>query len=177
MDQLSPEKLHIETLPGLAPVSVTSPRRYTLTHSDVTGDLFLSIGPHYDTAKLRGWQNRLMRDEVTAVWEFGAEGWALHVHCHVSGGLVLGRAQWRLDTFRRHLPLVLQAFRHGDRQLFQALPQLDKAPVFVHFHARQAHYSSVERWGVLGHYRLHPTPFPAPTTKATGRLKPAAEAA
>ena len=41
-------------------------RRYTLTHSDGTGDLFLSIGSRYDDAALKSMQVRLERDEVLA---------------------------------------------------------------------------------------------------------------
>lgn len=39
------------------------PRAYTLTHSDRTGDLFLSIGPKHDEAQVAGLYTRLMRDE------------------------------------------------------------------------------------------------------------------
>ena len=154
MSGFRPEMLHVTFLSGLVPAMNDRGRRYTLTHSDVTGELFLSIGPRYDRARLRGFLARLLRDEVLAEWQTGSEGPALHVHCQVSGGLVLGPAGWRDATFRYHLPQVLQAFRYGDRELYQDRPELDRAPVRVHFHGRQPRYDRVEMWGCMGDYRL-----------------------
>jgi hypothetical protein len=139
-------------LPGAAAEDPVSPRRYTLTHSDLTGDLFLTIGSDYDRKQTSGWYTRLMRDEVLAEWLEGEEGLVLHVHCHVSGGLVFGAAGWRYAVFQRELPLVLEAFRFGDRRLIEARPELDRAPIRVHFHARQPGYDRIESWGVLGDY-------------------------
>ena len=49
---------------------------------------------------------------------------SLHVHCHVSGGhfLLSWIAALRLFIFRRELPVVLEAFRHGDRALLDRHP-------------------------------------------------------
>ena len=131
-----------------------TPRRYTLTHSDTTGDLFLTIGPAFDQAQISGWYTRLMRDEVLAEWREEEDGAALHVYCHVSGGLVFGTAGWRDAIFRRELPLVLEAFRHGDRQLFESHPELDRAPIDIHFQSHRRRYQRKERWGTPADYRL-----------------------
>jgi hypothetical protein len=94
-----------------------------------------------------------MRDEVLAEWIDGEGGPALNVHCHVSGGFVLGLAGWRYAIFRRELPLVLECFYFGDRRLFEMHSILDGAAILVHFHATQSHYDRVESWGVLADYR------------------------
>ncbi len=154
MSRLKPEKLHVQFAPDATPEGPVSPRRYTLTHSDATGDLFLTIGADYDRKQISGWTARLMRDEVLAEWR-QEDGHALHVHCHVSGGLVVGSAGWRDAIFRRELPLVLEAFRFGDGGLFEAQPELDQAPIWVHFHARQSRYNRVEPWGVPGEFAFH----------------------
>jgi hypothetical protein len=129
------------------------PRCYTLTHSDTTGDLYLTIGPEYDREQISGLYARLLRDEVLAEWREGEGGLTLHVHCHVSGGLVVGSAGWRYAIFRRELPLVLEAFRFGDRALFEARLELGQAPIWVHFHAARPRYDQIERWGVPEDYR------------------------
>jgi hypothetical protein len=152
MSRLRPEKLHIRFAPEVTPDEPITPRRYTLTHSDATGDLYLTIGPDYDCRQISGLYTRLMRDEVLAEWHNGEDGPALHVHCHVSGGLVLGSAGWRYAIFRRELPLVLEAFRFGDRQLFETAPMLDRASIWVHFHATQSRYNRTEPWGVPADY-------------------------
>ena len=81
-----------------------------------------------------GWYSRLQRDEILAVWRVAkareGEGedeetrMELHVHCHISGGHVLLNfiAQFRFWIFRKELPVVLEAFRHGDRVLFEKHP-------------------------------------------------------
>jgi hypothetical protein len=129
------------------------PRAYTLTHSDITGDLFLTIGPDHNKTQISGLYTRLMRDEVLADWSEDGERLALHVRCHVSGGLTLGTAKVRLAIFRHEMPLVLEALRYGDRRFFEAHPSLDQAPVWVHFHARQRRHDTTERWGIPADYR------------------------
>jgi len=152
MARLQIDKLHTRLVDGARPDGLVLPRRYTLTHSDSTGDLFLTIAPDYDRKQISGAYTRLMRDEVLAEWLQEGAGPVLHVYCHVSGGIVVGTAGLRYGIFRRELPLVLEAFRYGDRQLFEAHPELDRAAIRVHFHARQAQYKKVEDWGTPGDY-------------------------
>jgi hypothetical protein len=153
LKRLRPDKLHVRFVPGTDTDGPVSPRRYTLTHSDRTGDLYLTVGPSYDRKQISGCYTRLMRDEVLAEWDQGQECPALHVHCHVSGGLVFGPAGWRDAIFQHELPLVLEALRYGDRGLYAAHPELDQAPIQVHLHARQARLDRVEPWGVPAAYR------------------------
>lgn len=153
MNHLNPEKLHTRFLNGTTDAGPRIPRCYTLTHSDTTGELFLTIGPTYDQEQISGWYTRFMRDEVLAAWEMDEEGMSLHVHAHVSGGLILGSAKWREKIFRRHMPLVLEAFRYGDLALVVKYPELDQAPLVIHFHAPTPKDDLIETWGTLGDYR------------------------
>ena len=155
MGRLRPEKLLVRLAEGVSADVPLMPRRYTLTHSDRTGDLFLTIGPEFDEQQTSGWYTRLMRDEVLAEWlEQEGEGPSLHVYCHVSGGLVFGSTLFRDAIFRQELPLVLECFRYGDRELFDAHPELDGALIRVHFDSHRRRYRRVERWGTPADYRL-----------------------
>jgi hypothetical protein len=154
MSRLQPGRLHVRLEGGLSAEGPGTPRRYTLTHSDASGELFLTIGREYDGNQISGWYTRLMRDEVLAEWREQEDGPSLHVYCHVSGGLVFGSASFRYNIFRRELPLVLEALRYGDRRLFEAHPELDEAPVRVHFHSSRRRYHRRERWGTPADYRL-----------------------
>ena len=154
MSRLKPEKLLTRLVEGTGRDGPVVPRRYTLTHSDSTGDLFLTVGADYDRDQISGWYTRFMRDEVLAEWTEESDGPTLHVHCHVSGGVAVGTAGWRDAIFRRELPLVLEAFRYGDRPLFEAHPELDRASILVHFHASQARYNCTESWGAPADYVL-----------------------
>ena len=154
MSRLNPQKLHVNYLAGVEPQTTIVPRRYTLTHSDVTGNLYLTIGPDYNLRQISGWYTRFMRDEVLAEWKDNQDGASLHVYCHVSGGLVFGRASWRDAIFRSEMPLVLEAIRYGDRTLFATNPRLDHAPALVHFQSSQPRYNKTEAWGILPDWRV-----------------------
>ncbi|MGE5603893.1 MAG: staygreen family protein [Nitrososphaerales archaeon] len=154
MSRLNPAKLHVRWGRGVTPQGPIAPRRYTLTHSDATGDLFLTIAGDYDRKQVSGLYTRLMRDEVLAEWENAQPGPCLRIFCHVSGGLVFGSAGMRDEILRRELPLVIEALRYGDRELFTARPELDRAPILVVFQSHLARYNRVEPWGVPADYRV-----------------------
>lgn len=153
MKRLDTNKLHVTNLTGAASGMSNLPRRYTLTHSDVTGDLFLTIGYDHDKKQISKLYTRFMRDEVLAELIKDGNQPELRVHCHVSGGPVLGTAKWRYSIFQSEMPLVLEAIRYGDRQLFETNPDLDQIPVKVHFCSHNRRYNKVEDWGVMGDYR------------------------
>jgi hypothetical protein len=154
MTRLNPAKLHLRWGRGVTPQGPIAPRRYTLTHSDATGDLFLTIAADYDRRQVSGLYTRLMRDEVLAEWEQAPNGPQLCIFCHVSGGLVFGSAAMRNDIFRRELPLVIEALCFGDRELFAAQPNLDRAAMLVVFRSDVKQYDRVEPWGTPADYRV-----------------------
>lgn len=154
MSRLQPEKLHVTFASEVNRHGPPTPRRYTLTHSDTTGDLFLTVGRDYDEQQISGWYTRLMRDEVLAEWFNDDDGPALNVYCHVSGGLAFGPAGWRYAIFQRELPLVLECLRYGDRELFERYPELDASPIRVRFRSHRRRYRGTERWGTPADYRL-----------------------
>jgi hypothetical protein len=153
MKRLNPEKLHVTYLSGTTQDKLILPRHYTLTHSDMTGDLFLTIGDAYDEKQISKLYTRLMRDEVLAELINNGDRLELRVYCHVSGGLVLGTAQWRNSIFHAELSLVLEAIRYGDRILFETYPNFDQIPVNVYFHPHNNRYNQVETWGLIGDYK------------------------
>lgn len=154
MSRLRIEKFHIRFGTSTTPVAPLTPRCYTLTHSDRTGDLFLTIAGEYDDSQISGWYTRLMRDEVLAEWQSGKTGMELHVYCHVSGGIVFGPARLRSFIFRRELPLALESFRYGDRALYEAYPDLENADIWVHFQSHRQRYHHIEKWGSPLDYRI-----------------------
>lgn len=128
------------------------PRIYTLTHCDITAMLTLTISQSINKAQLQGWYKRLQRDDVVAIWRKCQGSMSLHVHCHISGGhwLLDAFARLRFHIFKRELPVVLEAFRHGDQALLIKHPELEKAAVWVYFHSNVKEFDRVEYWGPLG---------------------------
>lgn len=127
------------------------PRAYTLTHSDVTAKLTLAVSQTINKAQIQGWYSRLQRDEVLAEWKKSQGCMSLHVHCHISGGhwLLDAIANLRFYIFRKELPVVLEAFRYGDENLFKNHPELEEALVWVYFHSNVKEFNRVECWGPL----------------------------
>jgi len=152
MARLDPSKLNVRV--GLSPSSndLILPRRFTLTHSDRTGDLFLTIGAEYNKKQIQGWYTRLMRDEVLAELVQAEDSYHLHVYCEVSWGF--GSRKFRERIFRQELPLVLETIRYGDRDLFDNDTKLDEAQVIIHFCAKNPENNCIENWGVIGQYSI-----------------------
>ncbi len=153
MERLNPEKLHVTYLTGTTPENLVLPRLYTLTHSDRTGELFLTIGAQYDKQQISKLYTRLMRDEVLAELADDGDKLIFKVYCHISGGFIIGTAKWRYNIFHSELPLVLEAIRYSDRTLFEKNPQLDITPVLICFQSTDSRFNRVENWGVMADYR------------------------
>jgi hypothetical protein len=153
MIKLNPQKLHVTFQGAASAQELSLPRRYTLTHSDITGDLFLTIGSEYDRKQIAGLYTRWMRDEVMAELTRERSEMVMHVYCHVSGGFVFGSAHWRNEILHHHMRMVLEALRGGDRELVTAHPELDRATVRVHFKSNDKRYDLVENWGPIQTYR------------------------
>ena len=152
MARLDPDKLHVRYLSDVTPDEFSLPRRYTLTHSDATGELYLSVGRDYDRRRISMFYTRLMRDEVIAEFVRPGDHLEFRVYCHVSGGLAFGPAGWRYNIFRTELPLVLETMRYGERSLFERDHGLDDVPVTVFFQSTNRRFNKEEKWGILSDY-------------------------
>ena len=79
MSNFNPNKLWINY--RLCNLNQIQPRRYTLTHSDETGELFLVIGSDFAYEKFT-----TMRDEVAAEWMTNSSGqYYFYVYIRVDG--------------------------------------------------------------------------------------------
>jgi len=129
-----------------------TPRYYTLTHSDITGQMFLSIGDGYDTTALRSLQVRLERDEVLGEWVPTPTGPRLELHMAAQGGSPgFGTARIRLRIFGRYREMIMDGLRMGDTAFVAAHPELEDAEVVARFHWRKRREEK-ESWGRWGDY-------------------------
>ena len=152
MSELKEDKLNITCKDALIPGKGFIPRKYTLTHSDTTGDLFLTIDSEYDYEQISGLYTRFMRDEVLAEWIENEKRYELHIYVHVSGGFVFGWAKLRYKIFKYHMPLVLKAIRKGDNELFELYPNLNQSQIYIHFLSKRNKYNKIEEFGMLQDY-------------------------
>lgn len=145
-----PEKLSVEYRDGVTALEPVFPRRYTLTHSDVTGDLFLTIGSQYAWDKINP-----MRDEVLGEWKTDGNCFYYHVYLYIDQGEYnQDVSAKRNEIFRRELPLALTAIRYGDRFLFDSSPYLKHAPIIVNFISSYPQFAKSESWGTFHHFSI-----------------------
>lgn len=123
-------------------------RKYTLTHSDITGDLFLTIGQQFAYDKINP-----MRDEVLAEWRTYNGYPFLYVYVYVDGQFGPGISAVRNAIFRRELPLALEAIRYGDNRFFVEHPDLDNAQIWIYFDSINPNYNRFEYWGTPQDYK------------------------
>lgn len=130
MNKFNPERLSVEYRDGVTATDPVISRHHTLTHSDDTGELFLTIGTQFAWDKV----NNDMRDEVIGEWK--TNGHSIYYNAYVmvnKEGQDFNTAMRRYEVFRRELPLALTAIRYGDRFLFNVYPALDNGLIIVNF--------------------------------------------
>lgn len=148
MSRLNPEKLYVEFI-GVTTTEPIIPRRYTLTHSDITADLYLTIGSDFAYYKLNP-----MRDEVMGEWMENGNSNVHYVYLFVDGQFNPEIKAIREAVFRNELPLALEAIRYGDNDFFKAHPELDYVPIIVYFLSTDPMFNKVENWGTFSDYNL-----------------------
>ncbi|AWI05056.1 MULTISPECIES: staygreen family protein [Clostridium] len=147
MKKLNPEKLFVKFKDGVNSVGPIILRRYTLTHSDKTAELFLVIGLTYAYENITA-----QRDEVLAEWKFVNNQYVLNVFCYVGGENNKNKAALRYKIFVRELPLALEAICYGDRKFFEIHPVLKKSPIIVRFESVYPQYNNIKYFGMPKDY-------------------------
>lgn len=151
MSKINPEKLSVEYRNGYTVTQPAFPRRYTLTHSDTTGNLFLTIANNYSWDKI----NRKMRDEVLGEWITYGGNIFFMVNIYIDQGEHdLSTSKRRTEIFKRELPLALTAIRYGDRYLFDKYPNLDYALIIVNFISTYPQLDRQENWSTFSNFSV-----------------------
>ena len=150
MFEFKPEKLFVDFKKGVTEKSPVIPRTYTMTHSDETADLFVTVGEVYDYSKITSF-----RDEVLAEWVNEDDIYKLKVYVQVDGDEGIEATARRDEIFRRELGLALTAIRYGDDRFFCENNDLDNAPIIVYFNSRLDNYNKKEEWGTFKDYKYN----------------------
>ena len=151
MSRFNSEGLSVKYRDGVTATEPIIPRKYPLTHSDFTGELFLTIGTQFAWDKV----NLDMRDEVLGEWEKNENRLYYNVYLFIDQGEHdLTSATRRNEIFRRELPLALTAIRYGDRFLFDQYPTLDYALIIVNFIPTHPQFARQESWGTFNSYSI-----------------------
>lgn len=123
-------------------------RKYTLTHSDITGDLFLDIGCEYNYDAI----DLDMRDELLGVIKSAHDNiYNLFFYAYVEDEDYEVAAK-KYEHFKRNMDLALQAIIYGDRLLFEKYPYLVNTPIFVKFDSNFDIFNNYENYGYIKDY-------------------------
>ncbi|MDE5977545.1 MAG: staygreen family protein [Turicibacter sp.] len=123
-------------------------RRYTLTHSDETGELFLIIGVDFAYENFTP-----KRDELVGEWLRNNLGeYYFYVYVRVDGIDSSKSPTERNEIFIQELPLALSAIKHGDPYFFNCYPQFEQAPIYVFFQSRDPKLNRTECFGSFKDY-------------------------
>lgn len=135
----NPSKLSVSFLPPATDLLPVEGRRYTLTHSDKTGDLFLSIGYQYNHTVV----NKILRDEFLAKWISQNGHYIMKGKVYVSGGeFDEHTAKNRFMIFQREAKLAITAVIYGDRRFFAHYPQLIDSAIVIQY---QSNYPQLNK--------------------------------
>jgi hypothetical protein len=131
MSVFNPQKLSIKLIPPATFAQPVEGRKYTLTHSDITAELFLDIGYVYNDKSI----NPKMHDEVLAEWKKDSLGRLNLVgKAYVDGGEFSQKvAGTRFKIFKKEMALALKGIVYGDRPFYVHYPFLLDAPIFIHY--------------------------------------------
>ena len=150
MFKFQPSKLNVDYKGNVGTKEPMIPRKYTLTHSDETGELFLSIGNNYDLDQI----NYEIRDEVLGCWEKD-DKYYLFITLELDNGEDLTNTIKRDKIFREEIPLALMAIVYGDSIFLENNRELYEAPVRVKFNSRISEYDTLEEWRKVKDYKYN----------------------
>ena len=139
-----PSKLTTNYLAHATPLLPVEGRKYTLTHSDITGQLFLAVGYEYNIRAI----NPKLRDEVIAEWVPQMGEFSLYGRVYVSGGeFDEMNAKARFLIFKKELNLAITAMVYGDKVFFMNYPCLLDAPIFIRFESIYTQFNQIQFYG------------------------------
>jgi len=146
--KLDPQTVFVQYRNEIYPNDPVINRKYTITHSDKTAEMFVFVAEAYAEDQING-----MRDEVRVAWEKKDEIPILIGSVLIDGDGNTRNAKVRNMVFYYEMPTALQALRQADRFLFMKYPELDKARVEIHFISSSPEYDKTYDFGMIGIYQ------------------------
>ncbi len=149
MKMLNPQKVFVQYRDVIKPYEPFIGRKYTVVHSDITGELFVIIGNTYADNMITS-----LRDEVKVSWEINKSELMLIGSVTLDGDGIIGDAGIRSKIFYNEIPIALQALRQADRFLFEKQYSLDRVPVYIQFISSNPELHKMYYYGLIGDYQI-----------------------
>ncbi|RST76069.1 hypothetical protein D4T97_004575 [Siminovitchia acidinfaciens] len=131
MTLFDPGKLSIKIISPANTIYPIEGRKYTLTHSDITAELFLDIGYVFNHQAI----HPKMRDEVLAEWKKDRKGNYYFIgKAYVDNGEFSKKVSGtRFNIFKKEMSTALKGIVYGDLPFYSNYPALLDAPMFIHY--------------------------------------------
>jgi len=148
LSEPSPYMIFAQYRNKIEPYQPVPGRKYTITHSDITGHIYVFISDDYAEDSITD-----MREEVRLEWQKTRHGYVLTGSVRVDLNGYEQASKNRSERFYVEMPKTLQALRYADRFLFRRYPVLDSAPVLIQFISDNPLYHKSYDFGRIGTYQ------------------------
>ena len=145
--QFIPDKLETTFVEPITPYHPIKGRKYTLTHSDETGMMFLTIANEFDFEAI----NPDSRDELLGTWKLYDGSYKLFFYAYVGNSDYL-TALKKYGAFKYHMNIALQAVVYGDQKLLKTHPDLNDSAIFVKYISSIQIFDHFEFYGYVKDY-------------------------
>lgn len=145
--KFNPDKLQTTFVYPITMYGPIKGRKYTLTHSDKTGMMFLTIANVYNYSAI----NQDLRDELLGTWSTYNGSYGLFLYAYV-GNSDYFSSLFKYGAFKSHMKLALQAIIYGDRELLEEYPDLTNSPIYLKFDSSIPIFDNYEFYGYVKNY-------------------------
>ena len=144
MSEFDSSRVHSEFRQGITTTSPIYNRAYTVTHSDETGELFITIGTEHAYDKVDE-----LRDEVLLRIQ------QLDGKLMFYGTVLINEegdqrnATMRNEIFLKEMPIAIEGMKAADRAMWEQNPMLLDLPVCIWFQSSDPEYNQFYDFGKL----------------------------
>ncbi|KGP70779.1 staygreen family protein [Pontibacillus yanchengensis] len=144
----SPTRSYVQYRPDIQHFTPFWQRKYVLTHSDQTGDLFLTVSKTYAMDQVNE-----MRDEVLGKWIVNQNRIEFRGEVFVGNEDIARSIQnIRYNIFNKEMPTALQGIFYGERWLLEMQPFLTQSPIYILFKSNHPEFRGYQSFGYVKDY-------------------------
>lgn len=150
MDNFDTTKINIELRNKVDIAAPVLGRSYTVTHSDDTGDIFVTIGTDFAVDRFGPLNDQVLLRMECFNGQFQLNG----LVCLDLPGSKFSIKQ-RSDIFSEKMYLALMSIRYADSYFYEKCCSRDTIPVYMHFYSKDPRYDRVHYFGEIGDYTIN----------------------
>lgn len=143
--EFNKNKLEVNFIYPMTKTYTLQNRKYTLTHSDDTGILYLDIANFYNYKKI----DINLRDEVLGSWVLVQKNkYNLLLNIYLKGYYPY-EIKRKYEIFKYHLNMAIKSILYGDRDFLIKNNFLLNSSIIVNFSSSYFMYNSSEYYGLV----------------------------